>query len=120
MDYKDLEVWQKARSLVKKVHKLSAGFPKYERFSLTQQINRAAIPIPSNFAEGYGRFHSNNKIRFMYIARGSLFEVETQLYLAFDLDYISQGTLTNLQEEITSVKKLVNGFMNYLKNDRQS
>ncbi len=117
MDYKELEVWQKARALVKQIHTISSKFPENERFSLTQQINRAAISIPSNIAEGSGRFHSNDKIRFMYIARGSLFEVETQLYLALDLGYISQDSLINLQHEITSVKKLLNGFINHLKKD---
>ncbi|MEQ9300383.1 MAG: four helix bundle protein [Cyclobacteriaceae bacterium] len=119
MDYKELEVWQRARAMVKEIHTISSQFPDSERFSLTQQINRAAISIPSNIAEGSGRFHQNDKIRFMYIARGSLFEMETQLYLALDLGYLSQNTLTNLEEEITSVKKLLNGFINYLKKDPQ-
>lgn len=115
MDYRELEVWRRARRLVITIHNLSIQFPDSERFSLTQQINRAAISVPSNIAEGSGRFHSNDKIRFMYIARGSLFEMETQLYLALDLGYLTEETLTNVQEEITSVKKLLNGFINHLK-----
>lgn len=117
MDYKELEVWQSARILVKTIHMISTNFPENERFSLIQQINRAVISIPSNIAEGSGRFHTKDKIRFMYIARGSLFEVETQLYLAMDLGYLSRDTLISLQEQVTKVKKLLNGFINYLKND---
>lgn len=115
MDYKELEVWKRARTLVKAIHSTSSTFPESEKFSLNQQINRAAISIPSNIAEGSGRFHTNDKIRFMYIARGSLFEVETQLYLALDLGYLTAGTLTKKEEEIISVKKLLNGFINHLK-----
>ena len=88
-NFKELIVWQKSRSLVKDVYKLTQTFPSDEKFGLTQQIRRATVSIPSNIAEGSGRGTNNDFLHFIDIANGSAFEVETQLYLALDLEYIS-------------------------------
>ena len=114
-NYTDLDVWKIARKLVKTVYSLTSQFPNTEIYSLTNQINRSVISIPSNIAEGIGRQSDKETIQFLYIAKGSLFELETQLYLAFDLEYISKDKLDNILEEITSCKKLLNGFINYFK-----
>lgn len=84
MEYSKLEVWLEARKLVNLLYDFSKLFPKEELFGLTNQMRRAAISIPSNIAEGCGRQTSKETIHFLHISRGSLFELETQFYLAFD------------------------------------
>jgi four helix bundle protein len=111
--YRDLDVWKQSRLLVKNVYQLSKSFPKEEQFGLTNQLRRAAISVPSNIAEGSGRNHSKDSIQFFFIARGSLYEIETQLIIAFDLEYISDSQLHEVLEHIARCKKLLNGFINY-------
>ena len=114
MDYKELDIWLQARELVKNVYVLTTNFPKDEQYSLTSQIRRCVVSVPSNIAEGCGRQSAKETIHFLHIARGSLFELETQLVLANDLGYIDSNMVTIL-EEIDRVKKLLNGFINYHK-----
>jgi four helix bundle protein len=111
--YRDLDVWKQSRQLVKSVYQLSRSFPKEEQFGLTNQLRRAAISVPSNVAEGSGRNHSKDSIQFFFIARGSLYEIETQLIISFDLEYISDSHLKEVLEQVTRCKKLINGFINY-------
>jgi four helix bundle protein len=80
--YQDLEVWQGGMDLVDAVYTLTAGFPTTERYGLTSQVQRAAVSVPCNIAEGYGRSHRGDYLRFLSIARGSLCEVETLLLIA--------------------------------------
>ena len=115
MEYRNLEMWLKARNLVKEVYILSNQFPRNEEYSLTSQIRRSAISVPSNIAEGCGRRSFKETVQFLYIARGSIYELETQLYLTFDLQFINQQQLDNTIEQIITCKKLINGFINYLK-----
>ncbi|MBR9758566.1 MAG: four helix bundle protein [Algicola sp.] len=117
-NYTELDVWKIARKLVKTVYNMTSQFPNSELYALTNQANRSAISIPSNIAEGIGRQSDKETIQFLYIAKGSLFELETQVYLAFDLEYISQDQLENVLNEMTSCKKLLNGFINYFKNKK--
>jgi len=88
--YRKLLVYHKAMELVTKVYKLSASFPQTERFALCDQIQRAVISVPSNIAEGMGRFSNKERIHFLSIANGSLMEVMCQLEAAHLLGYISQ------------------------------
>jgi len=111
--YRDLDVWKQSRLLVKSVYQLSKSFPKEEQFGITNQLRRAAISVPSNLAEGSGRNHSKDSIQFFFIARGSLYEIETQLILASDLEFISRKQLDEVLEQVTRCKKLLNGFINY-------
>jgi four helix bundle protein len=115
MNYTDLEVWKYSRGLVKLVYLLTKSFPKEEIYGLTNQIRRCAVSVPSNIAEGIGRQSNKETIHFLFIAKGSLQEVETQLYLSFDLEYISEKELKNSLEKVISTKKLLNGFINYYK-----
>ena len=85
--YRELVVWQKAMALVSVVYKLTSTFPDSERFGLTSQIQRAAVSIPSNIAEGQGRLATKEFRQFLGVARGSLKELETQLLISVDLDY---------------------------------
>ncbi len=88
-DYKELIVWQKSRTLVKNIYDRTKIFPKEEQYGLTNQIRRAVVSIPSNIAEGYNRQSDKEFVRFLSIAKGSAAEVETQIILAQDLEYIS-------------------------------
>jgi four helix bundle protein len=89
--YKDLDAWIKTRCLTKEVYAVTMSFPKEELYGLTSQIRRSAVSIPSNIAEGYGRQYKKETIHFLHIARGSIYELETQLYVAFDLSFISEN-----------------------------
>ena len=114
MDYKELDVWLQARELVKSVYELSATFPKEEQFSLTSQLRRCIVSVSSNIAEGCGRQTAKETIHFLHIARGSLFEAETQIILAKDLN-IATTNVDEILIEVERVKKLLNGFINYHK-----
>lgn len=103
-NYKDLIVWQKAILMVKSVYEISASFPDSEKFGLVQQVRRAAVSIPSNIAEGWGRKSSGSFSQFLKIAKGSLCEVETQLIIAVELNFIEEEKIkeiNNLSEEIS-------------------
>ena len=88
--YRDLIVWQKSMDLVTLVYKMTVQFPADEKFGLISQIKRSAISIPSNIAEGYGRNYRKDYSRFLQIARGSLFENQTQLEIAVNLSFIKK------------------------------
>jgi four helix bundle protein len=108
-DYRDLEVWQIGRVLTKKLYQLSRTFPDEEKFGLTSQMRRAAVSIPSNVAEGWGRHYTAEFIQFLRKANGSRTEVETQLILSADLEFAAQQTVDKLLEETALLgKKLLN------------
>ena len=111
--YKDLLIWKKGIVIVVKVYQLTKAFPSEELYALTNQIKRASVSIPSNIAEGCGRQSAKETIHFLHISRGSLFELETQLYLSNDLEFLSNEELQLLLIQVTSCKKLLNGFINY-------
>ncbi len=111
--YIDLGVWKEARSLVKVIYNLSKSFPISEQYGITSQLRRAAVSVPSNIAEGCGRNSSKETIYFLHISRGSLYEVESLIYLSFDQEYISEKDVFSILEQITLCKKLLNGFISY-------
>ena len=113
VSYRDLDVWQQTRLLVKTVYQLTKKFPKDEQFGLINQRRRAAISVPLNIAEGCGRNYSKDSIQFPFAAKGSLYELETQLMPSFDLQYTSEEELKITMEQVTRCKKLLNGFINY-------
>jgi four helix bundle protein len=115
MRYTELEVWKEARVLVNEVYIISKEFPKEEIYGLTNQMRRCAISIPSNIAEGCGRQHYKDSLRFFFIARGSLYELETQIYLATDQTYINKEISMKLMVQIEKCRKLISGFINYYK-----
>jgi four helix bundle protein len=118
--YTELAVWLKSRQLAKRTYELTRNFPKEELFGLTNQMRRAAVSVPSNIAEGCGRQHSPDTIRFLFIARGSLFELETQFYLASDLGYLSEHPLHEMLLALNECKKLLQGFIRYYRSLPQS
>lgn len=114
-NFKELKIWQKGRSIVKEIYLTVSNFPPEEKFALTSQMKRAVISIPSNIAEGAGRKTDKDFLRFLDIANGSAFELETHLYLAFDLDFIDEETLNNLIINIEEIEKMIYGFKKTLK-----
>ena len=105
--HKDLIVWQKAMDFVEEVYKLTDEMPKTEIYGLTSQIRRSVISIPSNIAEGAARNHDKECIQFLYVALGSIAELETQLILAERLKFISSVPLDDLSE----IKKMLLGLI---------
>ena len=114
-NYYELDVWKKTRALVKNVYLISKEFRKEGLYGLTSQIRRCAVSIPSNIAEGCGRRHTKDSIQFFSIVRGSMFELETQVYLCYDLNYLDDNNLEELLSNINDCNKLINGFIRYYK-----
>ena len=113
MDYKELDVWQKCRQLVSKVYTTTKDFPSAERYGLISQINRSRISVASNIAEGWGRRTSKETLPFLYISRGSLYELEAQLFLSLDQKFIDEVVFDYLNNQIIQCKKLLQGCINY-------
>jgi|SRR3989338_5360171 len=102
--FKDLIVWQKSYQLVIEVYKTSKNFPKDEMYGLSQQMRRAAVAIPSNIAEGYGRQYNKEYKQFLSIAYSSLCELETQYLLSIDVNYVKRNEIIeNLMKEVGSM-----------------
>jgi four helix bundle protein len=115
-NYKELQVWQKSYQLCLVIYKLTNTFPKEERFGITSQIRRAAVSVPSNIAEGYGRKTTREYIQALYIAYGSVCELETQILLSSDLGYIKIEDLTPLQENMGDIERMLKGLIKSLEN----
>ena len=111
--YTDLDVWKESRKLVKQVYELTKSFPIEETYGLTNQIRRFAVSVASNIAEGCGRKTSKDSIHFFHIARGSIYELETQIFLSNDLGFIEDNNFAIILLNIETSKKLLNGFINY-------
>jgi four helix bundle protein len=118
LKYSDLLVWQKAMDLVKAVYGVTRQLPADERFGLVSQLQRSAVSIPSNIAEGHGRKSTGAYVRHLSIASGSLMELETQLQIATRLGYLSPDTLAALMPRTEEVGKMLAGLQNSL--NRQS
>ena len=118
--YKELNVWQKAYQFCLELYKVTMGFPKEERYGLTSQIRRAAVSVPSNIAEGYGRKTTKEYIQALYIAYGSNCELETQLMLSGDLGYINDENLERLQKDIGDIERMLKGLINSLENKHKN
>lgn len=111
--YTELNVWLEARKLTTSIYSITKNFPREEQYGLSNQMRRCAVSIPSNIAEGCGRNHKKDSLQFFYISRGSIYELETQLYLSNDLNFISSTELDNLLINLEAVRKLLNGFIRY-------
>ncbi len=103
-----------ARQLCLAVYALTQKFPSVEQFGLTNQIRRAAVSVPSNIAEGYGRQYKKETLQFLSIAKGSLNEIETQLLLSVDLKYINETDAKPTEELLETTRKQLIGFIKYL------
>lgn len=112
--YRDLEVWQKSRKIVSRIYRLTKTFPADETYGLSRQLRRAAISIPSNIAEGKSRRATKDYKRFLDIAYGSLAEVETQLFIACDLGFVTEKKVDGLLQDYAEIGRMLNGLINSL------
>jgi four helix bundle protein len=112
--FRDLRVWQQAMDLALQIYHGTANFPKQEVYGLAQQMRRAAVSVPSNIAEGKGHRSDKDFRRFLFHARGSLMELETQILLAGRLQYLSEEQARNLQSSATQVARSLAGLLNAL------
>ncbi|TVQ59010.1 MAG: four helix bundle protein [Phycisphaerales bacterium] len=109
--YRDLIAWQKAFTLGISVYRLTKSMPDNERFGLISQLRRSAVSVPSNIAEGYGRGSTNDYVRFLKVARGSLYELETQLLLANELEYVPQDAAKQILDELAETERVLAGLI---------
>lgn len=114
--FEDIQAWQKARELTRAIYKVSSADSFNKDFGLKDQIRRASVSVLSNIPEGFERNGSKEFLHFLSIAKGSAGEVRAQLYIAFDLEYISKTEFDDLSKLATDTSKMIGGFMTYLKN----
>jgi len=112
--FKDLFVWQKGIELVNNIYKATKKFPKDELYCLTSQIRRAAISIPANIAEGWGRGTTKNYIQFLEISRGSLFELNTLIIISYNQEYISKETCDEVENKLIEIGRMLNAIITKL------
>ena len=113
--HKDLNVWQESIKLVTLIYEKTKSFPKDESFSLTSQIKRSAISIPSNISEGAARESNKEFLRFLFIAQGSISELDTQLLIASNLNFISKEDYIHIDEKLTEIRKMLAGLIKFRK-----
>ena len=113
--FEDLEVWQAARDVAKAIYQASATGAFSRDYGLRDQICRAAVSVPSNIAEGFSRHSNKEFIQYLFIAKGSAAEVQSQLYTALDQGYVSQEASDNTHQALDVVAKQLSSFITYLK-----
>jgi four helix bundle protein len=113
--HKDLDVWKRGMSLVEQIYKATARFPKEEMYGLTSQLRKAAVSFPSNIAEGAARSSVREYIQFLYVALGSLSEIETQVMITGKLGYLP---VDDMLEEVESLRKMTIKLIKYLKSKK--
>ena len=114
INFQDLRIWQIGIEVVKDIYILTKKFPKEELYGLTSQMRRSAVSIPSNIAEGFRRYHNKEYKQFLYIALGSCAELETQIIIAKELDYITETDKTELIEKIKYICRMTVKLINKL------
>lgn len=117
-DFRSLKVWEKAHALALTIYKSTEQFPKHELYSLTNQIQRAAVSIPANIAEGCGKDSDAELKRYFLIAMGSSSELEYSLLLACDLGYLQANIYQSMQSDLVETRKMLNAFIQKLKANR--
>ncbi len=113
--YRDLIVWQKAIDLVSEIYRLTINFPKEEIFGLVSQMRRAAVSIPSNIAEGHARLSRKEYQYFLGNSRGSLAELETQIIIARNLDFLKEPEMQRLLDQAAELGRILNGLLSSLR-----
>lgn len=114
--YRDLIVWQKSMALVTEIYRLTRAFPREEIYGLTSQIRRSAVSIPSNICEGYARNSDGDFARFLRIACGSLYELQTQVEIAGNLQYLPDKELQNVSGQALEIEKMLSSLIGKINN----
>jgi four helix bundle protein len=109
--YRDLIVWQKSMSLVTQIYQTTRSFPSDETYGLSSQMRRCAVSIPSNIAEGYGRNSTKEYVRFLKIATGSLYELQTQLNISLNLNYITKDNFEKYFESSREIERMLSSLV---------
>ncbi len=109
--YRDLKVWQKGMDLVTEIYCNTKSFPDDERYGLTSQLRRCSVSVPANMAEGYGRNSTKDYIRFLRIANGSLYEMQTLLEIAHNLEFVSSDAFSNLYEKSREIERMLGSLI---------
>jgi len=112
--YRDLDIWNAGIGLVKGIYKLTAKFPKHEMYGLISQMRRSAISIPSNIAEGFRRYHNKEYRQFLYVSLGSCAELETQITIAKELEYLEKDKETVLLEKLDHLCRMISNLIKKL------
>ena len=115
MDIENLQIWKLGVKLAKDVYLLTERFPKREIYGLTDQIRRAAVSVPSNIAEGKGRSTAKDFVHFLNTARGSLYELKTQLYIAREIEYLTEEDFSSLHKQIENLSHKIVSMIKFLK-----
>ena len=118
--FEELEIWKEAIKFASNVYRVTNTFPAEERFGLTRQLRDAAISISLNIAEGSGRYHNKDFVRFLQIAIGSPYEVVSGLFIAKNEEYISDKDFKNTYSEAEKIGKMINAFISYLRRNKKS
>ncbi len=113
--FEELDSWKFARELVREIYDISRTTNLYKDYGLKDQVQRSAVSIMSNIAEGFERNSRKEFIRFLNIARGSSAELKSQLYILFDLEHIDEKTFKRLHNKTSNISKTILGLINYLK-----
>jgi len=113
-EFKNLDVWNRAIKIAKKIYEVVENFPKKEEWALSSQMRRAVVSISSNVAEGCGRRTNKDTVQFLYIAMGSLREVESQMYIAKEFGYVDEDVLKEISNELIGIGKQLSGLINYI------
>jgi four helix bundle protein len=113
--FRDLKVWEKSMLLVTKIYSITNDFPNEEVYGLSSQIKRSAISIPSNIAEGYGRDGKKDYLKFLNISISSLFELQTQIEIAYNLNYFSKEEFDKIYEDSREVERMLSSFIRKVK-----
>jgi len=109
--YKDLQIWQRSINLVTQIYNLTSQFPDNEKYGLIKQLNRSAVSVPVNIAEGWGRNSKTSYIQFLKIARGSLYELETLLIICRNVKLGEVDALNKISIEVEEISKMLNAFI---------
>ena len=113
-NFRKLDIWLRSMTLVKDIYLLTRSFPSHEKFGLSSQMQRAAVSIPSNIAEGSAKSSNKDFARFLEMSIGSSYELETGLIIASNLEYINIDAFQKVLNQIAEVQKMINGFKSKL------
>lgn len=116
--FKELEIWKRSRFFCSQIYTVASKFPSDEKFGITNQLRRESVSVPSNIAEGSSRNSNKDFSRFLEIAIGSAYEIETQLLISLDLNFFNSDELNNLLEELNEIIKMISRFRANLKSKK--
>lgn len=113
--FRDLKIWQQSMELVTKIYKVTTDFPETEKYGLVSQLRRCSVSVPANIAEGFGRKSQGDFKRFVNISMGSLFELQTQIEVAKNLEFLSGKQFQTLYDDSREIERMMSSFIRTLK-----